>query len=175
MHCEDLFLEYCWNHLSSEVILSLPWLLLLTPENSGKLFFWRFIYEFLVLLTAFFFLFTIKSLQFFSHWLQILNYFLGMCLAFESPGFNANTFDSDSNPNINQLFYLLGGCKSSMSHGMQRIFILPWIHLMQPNTTVVEILFRCNGSCHTLSSELTHCIELCLIPKTCLNICLKTF
>lgn len=97
MCCEDLFLQYHWNHLSSEVILSLPWLLLQTLRTVRNDAFWALDMIFFFW-TAFFFVFTINSLQFSSHWLQILSYFLGMCLAFESPVFNANTFVSDSKP-----------------------------------------------------------------------------
>lgn len=99
MHCNDLFLWYHWNHLSSQVILSCLWLLLLTPKNSDRLCFLSFKYVFVVVVVdCIFFLFTIKSLQLPSLCLKILSYFLRMCLAFESPVFNANTFVSDSKP-----------------------------------------------------------------------------
>lgn len=130
--CEDLFLQYRWNHLSSEVILSLPWLLLQTLRTVRNDAFWAL--DMIIFFLNCIFFFSLHNWIHYSSLLTACRFSViswGCAWHLKAQFLMLIHLFLIASPNINQLLYHLGGCNVSMSHGMQLIFILPLIGLMQ--------------------------------------------
>lgn len=104
-----------------------------------------------------------------------------MCLAFESPVFNANPFVSDSKPQYKS---------TALPSRWMQCFNVSWnaAYFYTPfnrfNATAVMGMQHSKWEFFSGATEVathlftrlnSHSIELCLTPQTCLNICLKTF